>query len=546
MSEVRTCLACGGELASTAVFCSTCGARQEEETGGAEALIGQLIDGRFRVLRLLGTGGMGAVYLAEHAGIGRRVAVKVLRYELRDQKDLVRRFRREITAVSRLADAHTVTVFDSGMWRGLAYLVMEYLRGVDLASTLDVEGRLSLERAVRITCQIGSSLAEAHQQGIVHRDLKPENIFLTRSAGGEELVKVLDFGLAKIVSDESPGETTFQTQKGILLGTPYYMAPEQIEGGEVGPATDLYALGALLFRMLAGRPAFAGHSPMQVLESHLKAERPVLDVPRVPPEVAALVGRMLARAPADRPRRALDVVGILLEFLPGERTPDWALATAPHERPPEVAPLRVPSSFSTSAIESAPEVLADHPREEPGDRPEDSLPAATRDEFARYERQLGRRWRRRLLLALAGAAVVGGIALVMLWPSPPPTREVEPNDDPHTASPLQVGLPLRGFLGRRLRPEHSDLDYFRLAPSTGSRLARVSGVPGIDLVLDGFDTAGQRVVRINGTGVGQGEAGPLPGAVAWLLVRELWVAGQPPSENSTDAYLIEIIEESGP
>ena len=537
MTDERFCPTCGADQPSGA-FCQACGARLPEEARGVEALIGRVIDGRFRVLRLLGTGAMGAVYLAEHAGLGRRVAVKVLRTELRDQRDLVRRFRREITAVSRLTDAHTVTVFDSGMWKGMAYLVMEYLRGGDLAAALEAEGRLSHERAIRIACQIGSSLAEAHQQGIVHRDLKPENIFLTRTAGGDEWVKVLDFGLAKLQADD-PGSETFQTLKGTLLGTPFYMAPEQIEGGEVGPATDLYALGALLYRMISGRHAFEGHTPIAVLEAHLKVVRPVLVEADLPPEVAALVTRLLARLPADRPASALEVVDLLSKFLPGERVP----ATRPAVAPVGPTPVRAPSSFSTSFTE-LPVVSV----EEGVSAREASLPAATRDEFARYERRLARRfgWWTALAVLVAGGAA--GVAWNLLRRRPPPTEELEPNDEPRRATPLMPDVVMRGYLGKRLQPEHSDLDFFALSGRGAALEAQVTGVPGIDLMLELFDGEGHRLLQANTAGEGAGEvlAGPVEATPVFLLVREVWVAGQTPSENSTDPYQVRIAWKSAP
>ncbi|MEZ4467268.1 MAG: serine/threonine-protein kinase [bacterium] len=296
MTAAERCLACGAGLAPSATRCPACGAAQGGASGPA-SLVGSTIDDRFRVLRLLGTGGMGAVFLAEHLGLGRRIAIKLLRAELREHKELSGRFRREITAVSRLTDAHTITVFDSGEWRGLMYLVMEHLQGRDLAEALHDEGRLAVERAVEVACQICSSLAEAHRHGIIHRDLKPENIFLTRTAGGGELVKVLDFGLAKLL-DPADGPGAFETQKGTLLGTPWYMAPEQIEGGAVGAWTDVYALGTLLYRMLTGRHAFDGPSPIAILDSHVRGGMPPMDPALgVPPALEAVVARLLARRP---------------------------------------------------------------------------------------------------------------------------------------------------------------------------------------------------------------------------------------------------------
>ena len=153
-------------------------------------------------------------------------------------------------AVSKLTDIHTISVFDFGVWQGLVYLVMEYLQGDDLAEVLAREKSMAPARVLRISKQICSSLAEAHGVGVIHRDLKPENVFLTYSTSGEEIIKVLDFGLAKLLGTTDAYEGNFETQDGALLGTPYYMAPEQVDGDPLTPRTDLYALGALMYRML--------------------------------------------------------------------------------------------------------------------------------------------------------------------------------------------------------------------------------------------------------------------------------------------------------
>ncbi|MCA9541610.1 MAG: protein kinase, partial [Myxococcales bacterium] len=309
----RRCSACGSQVPWANMFCGACGTRLPPAGQEAEdALIGQVIDNRFRIVRLLGSGGMGAIYLAEHVGIGKRVAIKLLRADLRGQPKLVGRFRREAMAVSKLTDLHTITVFDFGVWQGLVYLVMEYLQGRDLARELAAEGRLSVERTLHIAHQICSSLAEAHAVGVVHRDLKPENVFLTRTTSGDELVKVLDFGLAKILAPEAQqAEGLFQTQDGALLGTPYFMSPEQVRGDEVDSRSDLYSLGALMYRMLAGRVPFPGKGAIEVLEAHLSAELPpfaeVAPEAGIPAEVEALVRHLMARDHTERPPTALAV-----------------------------------------------------------------------------------------------------------------------------------------------------------------------------------------------------------------------------------------------
>ena len=272
-----TCSACGAHVPAHNTFCGHCGARwSTNHAHSADRLLGQVVDGRFRIESCLATGGMGAVYRAQHVGIGKKVAIKFLRADLRGQPALAQRLRREAMAVSKLRDIHTITVFDFGVWQGLAYLVMEFLEGADLATFLNKERRIDVRRALVIARQICASLTEAHELGVVHRDLKPENVFLVRSRSGEELVKVLDFGLAKLL-DAEPLEGRFNTADGAILGTPCYMAPEQVAGHEVGIKADLYALGALMYRMVTGSLPFTGRTPLEVFSAQRQAHLSLLE-----------------------------------------------------------------------------------------------------------------------------------------------------------------------------------------------------------------------------------------------------------------------------
>ena len=540
----RLCPVCASHAPTGNAFCGACGARMPatESTASEDGLLGRVIDSRFRVLRLLGAGGMGAVYLAEHVGIGKKVAVKVLRADLRSHPDLVGRFRREAMAVSRLTDAHTITVFDFGVWKGLVYLVMEYLRGADLAGVLERDGRLDLVRTLRVAHQICSSLAEAHAMGIVHRDLKPENIFITRTTSGDELVKVLDFGLAKILSPMERPDARFETQDGMLLGTPYFMAPEQVRSEGVDQRTDLYALGALMFRMFTGQHPYRGRSPMEVLEGHLSGTLPTLSETapgvEVPPPLEALVRRLMARDRADRPATALEADVGILDILDAI-DPRQSRAPAPGPMPGFDATSPTPdfpSAFSTSAVVDSGDFDAIAP-----DAP--SFSAPTRDEFARYERRLrAKAWFTRLTLL----ALVAGGAATLWWefdqrPYEPPAFEVEPNDDPAEATRIVEGVGIKGYLGRRRDKDRSDRDVFLVdvPPRRPYADIVVEGVPGIDLVIEGFDTQGKRLFKYNGAGVGGGErvrGGRVDQRQLVVVVREMWVHGQRPSENSTDPY----------
>lgn len=284
----------------------------------SDPLIGRVLAGRYRVLESLGQGAMGRVYVADQMTMKRRVALKVIRAEtlglLAERLDVIRRFRREAMAASRLKHPNTVQVHDHGTTEdGILFLVMELVEGRSLAAVLRHEGRLRPERAVRIGVQVCRSLAEAHEAGIVHRDLKPENIMLTRMVGEQDFVKVLDFGIAKIAL---PGTgKSAMTQGGVVLGTPTYMAPEQALEDEVGPATDLYALGVVLYQCLSGRLPFEAQTPLAVMMKQAHDPVPPLvrdgSPPDVPPALESLVYSLLAKRPEDRPGPALQVAALL-------------------------------------------------------------------------------------------------------------------------------------------------------------------------------------------------------------------------------------------
>ena len=229
-----------------------------------EALVGQVVDGRYQIERLLGTGGMGAVYEAEHIEIGKKVALKVLHPQFSRQADLVARFRREARAASKVGHPNIVDVTDSGTTGdGDAYFVMERLDGTDLADVLRQDRKLAVDRALAIGTQICRALHAAHNAGIIHRDLKPENIFLVARDGQPDFVKVLDFGIAK--SDNQAQGPRRLTTPGIAMGTPEYMAPEQAAGKPIDGRVDIYSVGAILYEVLCGEPPHAGTSVMDIL-----------------------------------------------------------------------------------------------------------------------------------------------------------------------------------------------------------------------------------------------------------------------------------------
>ncbi len=289
---------------SDGISASSSGAlMQSGEPPDVNAVIGQVIDGRYRVSELIGEGGMGRVYLAEHVEIGRRVAMKILHPVYSHMPDLVERFRREARAASRIGHPHIVDVTDSGRTReGSVYFVMEFLDGVDLGTVIERQGSLDVRRALRIITQICRALAAAHEAGIIHRDLKPENIFLTLRDGEEDFVKVLDFGIAKSTQAERASSRRL-TSPGMAMGTPEYMAPEQAAGHSADERCDIYAVGAILYEALVGKPPYDGDNFMEVLTKKATTEPTPIDElrPEVPLEVISLVERAMSRKPEARP-----------------------------------------------------------------------------------------------------------------------------------------------------------------------------------------------------------------------------------------------------
>ncbi|HVV87958.1 MAG TPA: serine/threonine-protein kinase, partial [Kofleriaceae bacterium] len=270
--------------------------------------------GTYRVLRKLGEGGMGAVYLAEHSLLGRKAAVKVLQPELSRNQDIVQRFFNEARASTAIADPGIVQVFDFGYHTdGSAYIVMEFLEGEPLDGRVKRLGRLAPADALRILRQVASSLASAHARGIIHRDLKPENVFLVvdREVAHGERAKLLDFGIAKLTGDT---ESKLKTSTSAIMGTPMYMSPEQCRGaGHVDPRSDLYSLGCVLYHLLVGRPPFDGEGVGDIIAMHLRepAPAPSAAVPGIPPEVDALVLRLMAKSPDQRFGSAAELAEVI-------------------------------------------------------------------------------------------------------------------------------------------------------------------------------------------------------------------------------------------
>ncbi len=291
-----------GESEATAKLapCPHCGESHDEDslrcpsTDMLLPLEGRRLDGKFRFLSALGSGGMASVYLAVNERVDREVAIKFLRPEVGRDTEAVARFRSEAKAAGRIGNTHICEILDLGESPIGPYIVMERLRGIDLAALIRRQTRLAPGYAVRVVRHALEGLAAAHEAGIVHRDLKPGNVFLHRTDGGDTIVKLMDFGVSKFLDGTGEAETA----SGILLGTPEYMAPEQLEGAhKIGPPADIWAMGAILYRAITGHQVFSGPNLAAVLKSMALDEVTPLSslVKGVPPELEAVIHRCLER-----------------------------------------------------------------------------------------------------------------------------------------------------------------------------------------------------------------------------------------------------------
>ena len=327
---------------------------------------GQLF-GNYRIVRLLGEGGFGEVYLAENPLIERRAAVKVLHTALAQDAELVRRFLNEARAASAIRHRNIIEVFDAGVTpEGAPYILMEFLDGISLQKRLVDRNRLSLPQTLEIARQAGSALAAAHAAGIVHRDLKPENLFLVPDAAAlsGERVKILDFGIAKM-KRASGTSGTLRTQTGMIMGSPAYMSPEQCkDSADVDLRSDIYSFATIIYEMLAGRTPYLAASGTEMLISHLTGTPPPLRdwAADVPAYVEAAVMRGLARAREDRFDRIASFMGALLGAV------DGGAAALSGPSPSDNVPIAIESPVSRAAQPVAAQSITTFSRTLPGDR----------------------------------------------------------------------------------------------------------------------------------------------------------------------------------
>jgi eukaryotic-like serine/threonine-protein kinase len=429
---MKICPTCESEYGGGEVFCPVDGARLTTPSmlppppDGDDPLVGAMLSDRYRIVRPIGEGGMGVVYEAEHVLIEKRVALKVLRSDFSQKEDVVERFRQEAKSASRIGHPHIVDISDFGETpSGQGYFVMEYLDGEDLANLLEREGTVSPRRAVNIVLQCCQALGAAHRKGIVHRDMKPENVFLVRREGVQDFVKLVDFGIAKISDIEMAGAPGRKlTKTGMIFGTPEYMSPEQAAGKPLDHRVDIYALGIILYEMIAGRVPFLGDTFMGVLTQHMFEEVPLMQevnpAARVSPELEGAIRMALAKEPAAR-FQSTDELAHALEI-----ALDFSQGPGTHPG------FRDPAARGSEALRNTPALpLVGHAREAAATRPRRPSKAVT-------------------VAASAGGLLVIGLAT--LWLAFRPERGTADTE----ADAAEVVAPAEGAEGVAL-PEGVDM-----------------------------------------------------------------------------------------
>ena len=334
---MKVCPVCSREYPDEIRFCQNDGATLRGVAPTA-SLVGQVIADRYHVIKKLGEGGMGQVYLAEHVKMGRRSAIKVMSPSMVHDPDAVARFNREAANASRITHPNVCAVYDFGETPdGLIYLAMEFVEGEPLTDLLVREGALPVQRATAIFKQTADALQAAHDLGIVHRDLKPDNIMVTRGRDGSDQVKVVDFGIAKAVGGDEAGQKV--TKTGLVVGTPEFMSPEQLSGDKVDGRSDLYSLGLVYFRMLTGKLPFQADTVQETMIKRLTDDPAKLGPTRpdltFPAGLQDVLDAALVRTPAERyqtvAKFADDVTGVV-QLRRGTR----GAATPPTRAQPEL------------------------------------------------------------------------------------------------------------------------------------------------------------------------------------------------------------------
>jgi serine/threonine protein kinase len=334
----------------------------EAASGGDVPNVGTVLDERYEITGLLGQGGMGLVLGARHVVLGQRLAIKVLRREMTRDAEIVERFRREAKAASAIGHTGIVAVKDFGsLPSGASYYVMEHVDGVSLADALAQERQFTIARAVDVVSQMADALGAAHAAGVVHRDVKPENVLLTSFHGRPDHVKLLDFGIAKLdFASRLSGAHR-------VLGTPAYMSPEQARGQKLDHRCDVYALGIVLYELLAGDVPFDDKRPLEVLRQQIHTPAPSVKLirPDAPDEIVALIASCLEKSPEARPASMQSVVERLAPFVTprssasssGASTPTPAPRSTPRPALPSISVTPIAVSSRNTPIASTPSAM---------------------------------------------------------------------------------------------------------------------------------------------------------------------------------------------
>ena len=330
---MKTCPTCNREFPDNVKFCPNDGGTLRAKAASAD-LVGQVVADRYHILKKLGEGGMGAVYLGEHVKMGRKSAIKVMASAMAHDPDAVARFNREASNASRISHPNVCQIFDFGETSdGLIYLAMEFIEGQSLKDLIEKEGAIPAARAASIIKQSADALQAAHDLSIVHRDIKPDNIMIIRGRGGDDVVKVVDFGIARAVGGDEPGQKV--TKTGLVVGTPEYMSPEQLSGDKLDGRSDIYSLALVLYRMITGVLPFEADSAQETMIKRLTDDpvplsesRPDIDFP---PKLQLVMNNALARKADERYQSAADFGHDTLDAVAGMKKamPETRVGPAP-------------------------------------------------------------------------------------------------------------------------------------------------------------------------------------------------------------------------
>ena len=446
----KICLRCGSKFGSQADYCAHDGSRLVTDDDIGDPLLGTVLLEQFRIDEQIGTGGMGTVYRAHQTTVGRDVAIKVLRVELARDEQALLRFEREARLAISLDHPNLVRVFLSGrLPDGRLYIVMELLQGVSLADVLAHQGSPSIERALIMIMKLCAGLGAVHAAGIVHRDIKPENVYLVKRGRDEDFVKLVDFGIARVLEAEGIGPTT--TQGGRVFGTAAYISPEAATGEETDRRSDIYSLAVLTYQLLSGELPFEGKTAGAVLMQHVHQEPPPLQSKgrgsQVPDELAQVVMRSLSKDPDARPQNVAEYLNSLAEAAgrAGLLNDARALLFGTIWGDDLAAPgSYLAELLGSSAPPSTPPVLADtQPAVAERDPAEEALLSSAPQPFGTTAHDLtpvsgakrkkqGLLWASLLLLLVTSVGIVAGT----WWWQRTPRAVAEPRPPPADAPPV--------------------------------------------------------------------------------------------------------------